>query len=158
MNYLIDEAEPVILEKNIYTATELVTLIPFYGKKAFNELFDANGWAKNKLPNTIRNDAAREIQSSWVRIIIEKIFNNRLGNLLDDYLMRLTSRSWRSKTKRGKRNHKGMILNLHTGKHFSKPNPENFQTKLLLRYEKKLVSLNSLLQLKESHLFLKEII
>ena len=139
MNYFIDEAEPGILEKNIYTATEVATLLPLRGNRVFEKFYIANSWTRNYLPNHyLHVSAAKEPKRIWISRIAEKIFDNRLGNLIDTFLMKLTARSWNSKTRKKKKNSKGILLGMHTGKHFSKPNPEHFQKKLLLRYEKSL--------------------
>ena len=139
MNYFIDEAEPGILEKNIYTATEVATLLPLRGNRVFEKFYIANSWTRNYLPNHyLHVSAAKEPKGIWISRIAEKIFDNRLGNLIDTFLMKLTARSWNSKTRKKKKNSKGILLGMHTGKHFSKPNPEHFQKKLLLRYEKSL--------------------
>ncbi len=136
MNYFIDEAEPCILEKNIFTATEVVTILPLRGNIVFEIFFAINNWTKAFLPNNyMRVATGEEIQKSWLKSAAEKIFSNRLGEWLDNFLMRMTAKSWDAKTRRNKTNSKGMIMSMHTGKHFSKPNPVNFQRKLLQRYE-----------------------
>ena len=142
MNYFIDESEPVILEKNIYTATEVTTILPVRGVEVFEIFFKANGWTKNFLPNkNIYLPAVRETKKTWLRYLIEKALDNRFGDNLDNFLMNLTGKSWNSKTLSNKRNSKGLILSMHIGKHFSKPNPEIFQKKLLQRYENSLADI-----------------
>jgi hypothetical protein len=142
MNYFIDEAEPGILEKNIYTATEIATILPLRGRAIFDNFYTVNNWTKIFFPNKYRYfSSAKEINKTWITYIAEKIFNNAAGNLLDNYLMKLTSKSWNTKTKANKRNSKGMLMSMHAGKHFSKPNPDVFQKKLLQRYEKGLADI-----------------
>ncbi len=142
MNYFIDESEPVILEKNIYTAIEVATILPVRGVEAFELFFQANGWTRNFLPNkNICLPSVKEIKSTWLRYVIEKILDNRLGDHLDNFLMNLTRKSWNSKTRLNKRNTKGMVLSMHIGKHFSKPNPEIFQKRLLQQYENSLTDI-----------------
>lgn len=137
MNYFIDEAEPAILEKNIYTATEVATIIPLRGTGIFEMFYKVNGWTKKFLPNKYMHiSSAKEINKSWLRILTEKLLDNKLGNLADTSLMKLTAKSWASKTRKQKKNSKGQVMSMHTGKHFSKPNPANFQKKILQRYEK----------------------
>jgi len=136
MNYFIDESEPCILEKNIYTATEVATILPLCGITVFDRFYTANSWTKNFLPNNYMHvSSAVEIKKTWFISATEKIFSNRAGNYLDNLLMKLTSKSWDRKTRKNKKNSKGILLSMHAGKHFSKPNPENFQKRLLLRYE-----------------------
>ncbi|MEP6747755.1 MAG: nucleotidyltransferase domain-containing protein [Bacteroidota bacterium] len=140
MNYFIDEAEPGILEKNIYTATEVATIMPLRGNDIFETFYKVNAWTKKFFPNKYMHiSSAREIKKTWIRSITEKILDNKMGNALDTFLMKMTARSWNSKTRNNKKNSKGILMSMHTGKHFSKPNPANFQKKLLQRYEKSLI-------------------
>jgi hypothetical protein len=142
MNYFIDESEPVILEKNIYTATEIATILPIRGVAAFEIFFKANGWTKNFLPNrSIYLPEIKATKKTWLRYLTEKLLNNRFGDSLDNFMMNLTAKSWNSKTISNKRNHKGILLSMHIGKHFSKPNPEIFQKRLLQRYENSLTDI-----------------
>ena len=142
MNYFIDESEPVILEKNIYTATEVTTILPVRGVEVFEIFFKANGWTKNFLPNkNIYLPSVKETKKTWLRYLVEKALNNRFGDYLDNFLMNLTGKTWNSKTLANKRNSKGMVLSMHIGKHFSKPSPDVFQKKLLQRYENSLADI-----------------
>lgn len=139
MNYFIDEADLVIAEKNIYTATEIATLLPLQGNQVFEDFFVANSWTKQFLPNNyMRISSAREVKSNLFKKCFEWFFNNATGNRLDDYLMSITAESWQQKTRYRKRNSRGIIMALHSGKHVSKPCPVNFQQKLLSVYETKL--------------------
>jgi hypothetical protein len=142
MNYFVDQSEPVILEKNIYTATEVATILPVRGGEAFEIFFRANSWTRNFLPNkNICLPSIKEVKKTWLRYLTEKILDNRLGDRLDNFLMNLTGKSWDSKTRSNKRNSKGLVLSMHIGKHFSKPNPEIFQKRLLQRYEMSLADI-----------------
>src|SRR6478736_6051578 len=51
VNYFVDEEHLEIEEKNLFTATELATLMPLYGKEHYSRLIEANRWVKNFLPN-----------------------------------------------------------------------------------------------------------
>ncbi len=139
MNYFVDEAELTIVEKNIYTATEIATLLPLRGNDVFEKFYAANQWTKTLLPNNyMRISSAKESRSSWMGFLVEKTLDNRFGNLLDDLFMKLTARNWALKTRRQKKNSRGVLMSLQAGKHCSKPNPANFQQKLLQLYENKL--------------------
>ena len=50
MNYFVDEEALVIPEKNIYTAVEIVTLLPVAGTFTLNKFFEKNQWTKKWLP------------------------------------------------------------------------------------------------------------
>lgn len=142
MNYFIDEAEQDILEKNIYTATEVVTIMPLRGTAIFESFFTINNWTKTFLPNHyMRISSGKEIKYSWLKQGAERIFQNKAGDKLDNFFMHLTAKSWKSKTRRNKKNSKGLLMELHTDKHFSKPSPQHFQGKLLKRYENSLATI-----------------
>lgn len=142
MNYFIDELEPEIVEKNIYTATEIATLLPLYGSEPFERFYIANDWTKAFLPNHyMRISSAKQIKPHWFKFIVEKVFNNTIGNLFDNFLMKLTAKSWAAKAKRRKKNNRGILMALDTSKHFAKPSAVNFQQKLLKRYESKLAEI-----------------
>jgi hypothetical protein len=133
MNYFIDEDALRIPEKNIYTATEVVTLLPVAGSAVMNDFFEANAWSKDWFP-VHEPDRAFEVSDN---IITLKKFSERIlnWNTLDNFLFRLTSRRWKKKEIRRLKNSKGKVMNLITGKHFSKSDPEAFQQRILSQYQ-----------------------
>ena len=142
MNYYVDEQQLEIPEKNIYTATEVVTLIPIQGDTTFADFFTANAWTRNYLPNHImRVSTAKPLRKIALKSFFEWLLNNRLGDKLDNHLMKITADRWKQKTEEKKLNDHGMLLAMATGKHFSKPDPGNFQVKLIKRYESRVAQL-----------------
>lgn len=85
----------------------------------------------------MRLSSAKPVKSSWLKSLFEVLFNNRLGNAIDNVLMKITAGQWIKKTLSMKRNAKGNIMAMDVNKHYSKPDPRNFQSKLMLRYETK---------------------
>ena len=146
MNYYIDEEALQINEKNIYTAAEVVTLVPVCGNGTLKKFFEANEWTTNYFPNYhLSTDSRRKTTSSWLKTSIEYLLNNSMGEKLDNYFMKITSKRWNQKEMEGKRNIKGGRMGLRTGKHFSKPNPAFFQQNILVMYENKLKEVDQLL-------------
>lgn len=145
MNYYIDEEALEIEEKNIFTATELITLLPVCGNGELARFFDANSWAAAYFPHYLerKKEASNIVHPSLLKRALEKLFNNRLGDGLDNYLRRLTSRRWLAKEAKGALNDKGQRMSLKTDKHFSRPNPELFQQKILGAYTNKLMELEN---------------
>jgi len=139
MNYFVDEEALVIPEKNIYTAVEIVTLLPVAGTFTVNKFFDKNQWTKKWLPcyEYKRNLKTTE-RGSGFKKFTEWFFNGRTGEKLDRVLYKWTTRRWQKKEQQGRKNSKGRVMNLVTGKHFSKSNPETFQEKILARYDDKI--------------------
>ncbi|MES2372760.1 MAG: hypothetical protein V4557_09285 [Bacteroidota bacterium] len=161
MNYFVDETALELIEKNIFIATEVVTLKPVVVSSAMQKFFSANDWTKSYFPNDSQDTGFTNEPRPWSKKLIESIFNNRAGNWLDNYLMRVTEKRWLQKEKRCKLNMKGEIQSLRVSKHFARPNPEFFQKKILALYDAKLKNLEQecLVEPEESFYFLrKEII
>ncbi len=142
MNYYIDEADLLIEEKNIFTATELITLIPTAGNGIMKSFFEANDWALSYFPNQcgpeLRN---KTIKDNWLKKAAEFVFNSKIGNWLDDYLMQLTTRRWKLKENQRRLNTKGERMGLKTSKHCSKPNPIFFHDHFIAKYQKNIEEL-----------------
>jgi hypothetical protein len=140
MNYFVDEDALEIKEKNIFTAIELLTLMPICGNGGLTRFFQANEWTSDFLPHY--NDRLRPTQveqaSSPLKRIIEKVFGCRWGDRLERYLCRLTDRRYQRKTERGDVNIKGDPMALQCGEHYSRPDPEFFQQRILTKYQKRL--------------------
>jgi hypothetical protein len=138
MNYYIDEEALLLEEKNIFTATELKTLLPVSGRYAIENFFVTNKWADEWLPSCdYRIQQQKDRRFTIFKKITEWIFNNKVGNALDKYLLRITTRRWKNKKEKGRKNDKGLTMALITGRHFAKSDPGNFQAKVLQQYEEK---------------------
>ena len=138
MNYYIDEEALRIDEQNIFTATELITLLPVCGNGTMDKFFEQNNWTTIYFPNQpATRHSVYASRSSWFKKATEFVLNNRLGNALDNYLMRITSKRWLLKEEQQRLNASGIRMGLHNDKHYSKPNPVYFQKKVLDAFEKK---------------------
>ncbi len=142
MNYYIDTAQLEIPEKNIYTAIEIGTLIPLQGDITFEKFFSANAWIREFLPNkNMRVLSGKPLKRYFLKTFFEFLFSLTFRNVVDDMLMKITTNRWLKKTFLRQMNNHGNVLSLLTGKHFAKPNPENFQGKLLSAYRYKVANL-----------------
>jgi hypothetical protein len=132
----------LIREKNIYTATEIATLLPLRGIDVFKEFFVQNAWSKNFLPNhSLRVSYVEEVKNPFFKKAIEFVFRNPAGSLLDHLLMKVSMYQWNKKTRAGKLNKRGIVMSMDASKHYTKPNPVNFQKKFMELYEKKIFNL-----------------
>lgn len=138
MNYYIDEDDLLIHEKNIYTATEVATLMPLYGDTVFEQFYTVNAWTRSFLPNKcLRLATAKPVKRSLLKKLVEVSLNNKIGNAVDNLLMGMTKRRWLTKMQMKKKNHRGIIMAMDAGKHYAKPDPFNFQYKLISSYQKR---------------------
>ena len=139
MNYFVDEADLVIEEKNIYTATELFTLVPMAGNGSMKKFFEANYWSFTYFPNLSLPEIKKETKSlPWYKRLLEFFFNTKIGDWLESYFFRLTTKRWKKKEDERCLNSKGERMGLKTGKHVSKPNPVFFHDRFINMYETKL--------------------
>jgi predicted nucleotidyltransferase len=140
MNYFVDEADLVIKEKNIYTATELFTLIPLAGNGSLKKFFEKNSWSHNYFPNRALPVINEEINfpEPWFKKLAEFLLNNKFGNWLDNYFFKLTTARWQKKEEEKKLNAKGERMGLKTNKHFSKPNPVFFHNSFIENYKQRI--------------------
>ena len=144
MNYYVDEDALEINERNIFTATELITLVPVCGNGVLEDFFDDNGWATGYLPNYDLKKAMNMRPTnprSWLKNLIERLLDNRLGDMLDNYLLSLTTRRWTKKAGNGALTKKGDPMRLQTGKHIARPDPSLLQARILTQYNDKMKGL-----------------
>jgi hypothetical protein len=138
MNYYIDETALEIEEKNIFTAIEIVTLIPMQGAEKVNAFIGTNKWTKNFLPAyTVKKALVTEYKKRLFCKLFEKIFGGTMGNALDNWLLKITQSRWVKKEAQLNINAKGICMGMLAGKHFAKPDPKNFQSKILAQYREK---------------------
>jgi hypothetical protein len=156
LNYYIDEQAMEIEEKNIFTAIEIVTLLPMKGGEVLERFIQANAWTKKHLPMSASiGDHPPVIKKGIVAALIEKFFNGPVGDTLDKWLMRLTKKRWDKKVRQHKTNQKGINIGMLVNRHYSKPDPKNFQDKILARYEQKVTAV---LKLQSNQLAVENII
>lgn len=142
MNYYVDEEQLEIVEKNIYTAIEVATLIPLQGRDAFEQFYYANSWAKAYLPNKfIGVSATKKLQGIVVKKLFEGLLDNTFGDWLEGWLMRITASRWHRKTVQKKLNVKGNIMSMAASKHVAKPDPQNFQARFINAYHEKVITI-----------------
>lgn len=135
LNYYIDETALLIPEQNTFTAIEIITLKPFYGNGIFDKFAAANEWTKQYFPYYFSNNqASPRINSNFFKKALEKIFSGRIGDRLDNWLMKITDARWQKKVRRMQLNERGIRLSMLVSKHFAKPDPQFFQPKILDTY------------------------
>ncbi len=139
INYFIDSKNLEIEEKNIFTATEIATLVPVYGHTQNKKFFEQNAWVKNYYPPYFTNERTTLLKHKDIvfKNFLELLLKNKIGDRLDDFFMNITKRFW--KTKFGNKYSKEEFeLLFKSKKHISKHHPQNFQHKVLKQYAEKI--------------------
>ena len=139
VNYFIDTDNLEIQDKNIFTATELTTLIPTCNTALYRRLMQANAWTKDFFPNTMLECISAEnvpANESWVKRGLEKLFYGKWGDKLDDFCYKITFAKWKKKFKSF--SDAEFELNLRSRKNVSKHHPRGFQLKVVAAFNEKL--------------------
>ncbi len=136
-NYFISTEQLEIVEKNRFTATELKTLIPMWGKSDFEQFYQSNGWVKqhfNKFNPIL--DQIPAVPKKQIAKSIEYALDNKLGDALDFFFRRITHQKWRAKFEYLAE--EDFQIALKSTKNISKHHPSNFQKKVILSLNDKL--------------------
>jgi predicted nucleotidyltransferase len=147
INYFVDSENLEINEKNIFTATELTTLIPTFGPSIYEEFYNKNIWIKEFYPNFPKRDTndVLNAKKGIVKYSLEKIFGNKLGDKLDDFFMNVFEKH--NKKRYRKYDPNDYLLAFKSSKKESKHHPKFFQKKVLTTFENKIKTLENNLQI-----------
>ena len=137
INYLIDTDNLEIKEKNIYSATEVVTLLPMHNDQLYVKFLEANNWVKEYHPNYKQKTEVQVKGFPHVKKILEKALDNRVGDTLDQFFYKTTAKYWESKHSRI--NITKPESELFWNKHVSQYNPRHFRLKVLTRFRHKIL-------------------
>ena len=142
LNYFKGQQELMIEEQNIFTATELFTLIPVVNKELYKSLIQANNWIEDYFAiSKIPDNNAISLIKGLLQSIGENIFNNKIGENLDEYFMKITLNRWKNKF--GNMTKQDFDIAMKSSRNISKHHPSNFQKKVLSEYETKCKSMIS---------------
>lgn len=142
LNYFIDSKNLEIPDKNIFTATEIAFLLPMYNFPLYQEFMDKNDWIHDEFPNFIRHTSDLGIKPSALKSRMEKIFNNRVGQYLDELSYSIIVGFWKKKFRY--MGEKRFNLNLRSQKNVSKHHPNAFQERVVHKYAEKIMNFERL--------------
>jgi hypothetical protein len=149
LNYVVDESYMEVKEKNIFTATEIVTLMPMYGGNVFASFFAANNWIYTFFPNRSfeEHDLADRKKNVFTRFA-EWLMNNSIGEKADNALMHFFEQRWKKLKAKNKVTESGFLLgSMMVNKHYARPYPQHYQQRILLKLEDKIQNINNSLSL-----------
>ena len=138
VNYFVDERHLGIEEKNLFTATELASVLPLYGSQQYLDLHEANLWLKNFFPNfKLRSTSDVPISStSWRKRWLETCLNI-FGDRLETFCHKITLARWK---KHYEKSYSAADFDIafKSRPYASKNHPSNFQRVIMEAYEEKL--------------------
>jgi len=135
-NYFVTEHHLEIPEKNIFTATELITLRPLFNERKLHELLDANRWLQNFFPNFRIDQFGERPKNSSLQKLLELPMRDGYTSNWDARLMYYFKGVW--KKKYPEYNPEEREFQFRSNPFASKMHPNDFQTKVIYEYEKRL--------------------
>jgi hypothetical protein len=135
VNYFVSDKNLQIPDQNLFTATEVVTLLPVYNLAEFQRFNISNTWVKayyGHYEHPIKMKPIREYTKP-LKKFTEWLLNNKLGDALDVLSMHITVWRWHVKFKTFSRSK--FDLALRSTRSVSKHHPRDFQTHVLGRME-----------------------
>lgn len=141
VNYFVDENNLEILDKNVFTAVEFTYLIPIYNQSLIDNLRETNNWTQAYFPNFNHPIKLNVLEGdTFFKRTIEFILNGSFGNQIDLLLMKITFKRWNKKFKHF--DSEKFELTMRSNRGISKHHPQDFQTKVLKKYNMRLEKLN----------------
>jgi hypothetical protein len=132
MNYFIDESALSLQEKNIYTATELHSLIPVCGPDMHRRFLEANAWSQKFLPNYRKEEQIAIANCSGIGKRLSAALINVFRPVgFNKFLMKLTDTKWRRKWYRKGYPMEDYDLAFKTRINISKNHHLNYQKRVL---------------------------
>ena len=138
VNYFVDEDHLEIEEKNLFTATELATVLPLYGAQHYVRFQKVNSWVKGFFPNYIER-SVREVPHSSVRGLkkfFEVTFNTLFADKIESYFRGLTLRRWKRLYEK-EYPRADFEIAFKSKEYASKNHPQHFQRKVMEIYTSK---------------------
>lgn len=135
VNYFIDTNHLTIEEQNLFTATEVVTLVPACDNGWYDAFFKANKWVAKYYPNARPQAVVADVQKekSVRKSLGEVLLNNPLGVALDKLFLRLTLKRWKAKF--GHLRGRDFDVAMKSRTYVSKHHPQNFQRRVMDAYQ-----------------------
>jgi hypothetical protein len=132
INYFIDNSHLQIPDQNLFTATEVGTLLPMYNRDLYLEFLAVNGWYRDYYPNLPVSGFKPATPSRVVGRLIERAIPGRLADLLDDFCLGITQKFLARKYHNLKPER--FKKDLETTKSVSKHHPNQQQIRILGRH------------------------
>jgi hypothetical protein len=144
-NYFVSPEGLCIPEQNQFTATELTSLVPVVNYEMYKDPLLANPWSREILPNKIaRPDLlCYPVPRSRLRNAVEWALSGVAGDLLDEWLRRITLRHWQKKYP--EMNKKDFELQFRSRREACKRHEQGYQQKVLNRWEEEMRKFESAL-------------
>ena len=139
-NYFVDITNLEIPDKNIFTATEIITLIPTYNYDLYLRLLAKNTWTSDFFPNFLstQSEILVKKKKNYFKFFIEWMLKGKVGTWVDNFCYKISMRFWK---KHQYIDDKEYNRRFRYTKNVAKHHQGGFQTKVLDAYKSKLTQL-----------------
>ena len=138
INYYVDEEHLEIEEKNLFTATELATLIPLFNTPVYETLLASNPWIRQVFPNFTPRLAVRSLSNRTPVIKrLAEVVLRPFATRLERACMRLTLQRFH-RMYRNDYSETEFGIAFKSKNYTSKNHPKNYQRKVMEQYDEKL--------------------
>jgi predicted nucleotidyltransferase len=140
VNYFMSTNALEIEEKNRFTATEFVTLIPMSGNGVYKNLQQKNPWVSDYFPNYNTNKLSNPIKKKFLKRFSEYVLKGKFGDNLENKFMKITKNHQQKKF--NKLNRKDFDIAFKGNKTTSKHHPDNHQKRVLNLLNERIIAFN----------------
>lgn len=147
LNYFVTEDALEIRDRSVFTATEIAHAKPLINQYYFDGFIEQNAWIKSFFPNwqiEKMNLPSSHNGMSVLGRILEIPFGNRLGDKLDDFLMKKMKGIWKKRYPHLTNEKLDSLFRVR--KSVSKAHGPDFETKVMNAYKQKCFDMNIELQ------------
>jgi hypothetical protein len=139
VNYFVDEEHLEIEEKNLFTATELATVLPLSGARHYEDLLLSNPWLRDFYPNFAPRSVANvpSGSASLLKNFMEKFLNIFFSKALERFFHKMTLARWKKLYEKDY-SATDFKVAFKSKPYASKVHPSNFQRTVIEVYEEKL--------------------
>ena len=138
VNYFITEESLELKSRNVYSATELTSIIPTYNYGLYRFLMTRNSWVNEYYPNfPVRCEKwLIKDRKYFLKKTFEKLLSGKLGEQLDIQFYRMTLRHWKKKFSHF--DESTFDHRLRNGRNESKHHPLGYQQRVLQQLSEKI--------------------
>lgn len=140
LNFFIDEKHLEIEEESVFTATEILTLIPTYNPSAIADFIRANPWVYHVFPNfDVENlNNYQQEKKFWLSMLGEKILELGFLNFWNEKIKNVIQNRYRIKSKNPKDRINNIFISLY------RIQPLNFSQRIVDLYTQKTAQFKTL--------------
>jgi len=137
VNYFISSGNLSIPDRNLFVATEIAYLLPAVNYNHYKDFLNCNAWYRDHFPNRPLSPGFNCIQQpkTVLKSFAETLLGGRLGEWLDNCLLRITLKHWRQKYQ--EMNNEDFELQFRSRKDVCKRHTKGFQNSVLEEWEEK---------------------